>query len=141
MSSGLEALTSYGLKRCATFKIVDNQFSISVEDAGVVAFEKVIYAFVIDNEIVRIGSSKGVFRARLNAWQRDVSRALNGERSPTPDWEAQEWKGRLGDSYGLIYARQGTEVTTTIGTFRAYLDEESVLIGRHLPPLNRNKHR
>lgn len=132
---------SYGLTRCATFKVIGDQFSITIEDAETVALERVVYAFVIEGEIVRIGSSKNVFRTRLASWQRDVSRALRGERSPTPDWEAQEWKKRLAHSYGVIFARQGTEVTTPIGTFRAYLDEESVLIGRHRPPLNRNKHR
>ena len=32
--------------------------------------------------------------------------------------------------HGRFYARQGIDVTTPVDTFPAYLDEESILIGR-----------
>src|SRR5215470_10382233 len=60
----------------------------------------------------------------------------------TPAWEAAGWRERLTlHAHGYVFARQGYTVTTPVGTFSAYLDEESILIGRHRPALNRNMHR
>ena len=42
---------------------------------------------------------------------------------------------------GEVWARRGTEVETPVGKFPAYMDEESILLGKHLPPLNRSHHR
>ena len=132
----------YGLYRVARVSMQGNVFLIEVEDKEIVELENTIYAFVINDEYIRIGSSKGVLKKRLRSWERDVTRRLEGRETSTPDWEAKEWKERLEKhGEGIIYARRGTEVTTPVGTFPAYLDEESVLIGRHLPPLNRSKHR
>ena len=51
--------------------------------------------------------------------------------------EAAKWKRRLEDfGEGKIFARQACEVTSAIGSFRAMLDEERVLIARHRPPMN-----
>jgi len=132
----------YGLKRVASVLLKEEKFVIEVEDETAVKLEKTVYAFVINGEFVRIGSSKAPLIKRLRSWERDVTRRLQGKESSTPDWEANEWRSRL-EKYkeGVVYARQGTEITTPVGTFPVYLDEESILIGRHLPPLNRSKHR
>lgn len=142
-SDGADAiLRSYGLRPFARVVILDERFVIAIDDAEMAANEKAIYAFVVANQIVRIGSSKGYLRNRMRTWERDVSRALQLRPSSTPRWEAEAWREILGqDGIGIIYARPGTTVTTPIGTFSAYLDEESLLIGRHLPRLNRSKHR
>ena len=135
-------LSEYGLVPIASVSIVDREFRIVVTDPEAVRREKCVYAFLVGGTILRIGSSKGVFAKRLKAWQRDITNALNGRKSPAPDWEATEWDKELNlHGSGTIYARQGTEVMTPIGSFHAYLDEESILIGRHLPRLNRSKHR
>lgn len=138
----LPALTSYGLVQVATFCIRETKFDIDISDPELAAREKCIYAFVVNGEIVRIGSSKGALRVRLKAWHRDVSAALGGRSSSTPPQEAAQWK-RLMDEHGggTIYARQGTQVSTPVGEFAAYMDEESVLIGRYRPKLNRSMHR
>ena len=78
----------------------------------------------------------------MKSWSRDVTAALRGEKSPTPEWEAAAWRDCLKEhNGGEVYARVATIVTTPIGTFEAYMDEESVLINRHRPPLNRHKNR
>ena len=96
----------------------------------------------------RIGSSKEPLRSRLKDYELDISHALKKEKSPAPPEEAEKWRKALPPgSSGVIYARRGTMVKTPIREFRAYLDEESVLIGKLFdeePPdhiLNRNKHR
>jgi len=68
--------------------------------------------------------------------------ALCHKKSSTPDWEAAEWRSCLHQhNGGEVYARIATTVTTPIGTFPAYMDEESVLINRYRPPLNRHTNR
>jgi hypothetical protein len=138
----MKELRNYGMKPLARFSLGDQCFVIDIDDEALATQEKCIYAFAIADEIVRIGSSKGVLSKRMRAWQRDVSKAIRREKSATPFWEADEWVRRLKvHRSGQVWARRGTDVTTPVGTFPAYMDEESVLIGRHLPPLNRSKHR
>jgi hypothetical protein len=78
------------------------------------------------------------------AYRRDISgrwKKPDG-KSCCPKSEADGWRACLeAAGHGEVFARQGTAVITPIGTFPAYLDEESILIGRHRPPLNRNTHR
>jgi hypothetical protein len=138
-------LAYYGLVKVAELALTDKDvFQITVTDLETTRKERTIYAIVIDKRIVRIGSSKAQLRLRLREWERLVTNRLQNPeaKSATPLWEALEWK-RLLNTHGggAFYARQGTEVRTPIGEFRAYLDEESILIGRYLPLLNRSKHR
>jgi hypothetical protein len=105
-----------------------------------------IYAFLIGDEICRIGSSKGLLGVRLSSWTRDLTARLsdmdNPKKMATNAVEAAQWRMRLERcGPGLVFARIGTVVTTPVGEISTYLDEESVLIGRHLPALNNSKHR
>jgi hypothetical protein len=143
-------LTNYGLVPVARVRIVDQNLIIDITDSKTVKLKMCIYAFLIEGKVYRVGSSKAPLEERLKDYKRDISHALKGEKSPAPDDEAEKWKKALpAGRSGVIYARQGTIVTTPIDTFPAYLDEESILIGmlfkdRDLPPdqiLNRNKHR
>lgn len=141
-------LTEYRLVPVATCCIEDQKLEIVVTDREAVKLEKCIYAFLIDGKVVRIGSSKAPLEKRLKSYERDISNALAGKKSPAPADEKEKWRKILSaGKSGIIYARRGTEVTTPIGKFPAYLDEESILIGKifkELPPdqiLNRNKHR
>lgn len=136
-------LSEYGLVPVATVRIDDSRFIIEITNPEIVQLEKCIYAFLVGDKIVRVGSSKGRLARRLKCWERDITNALRGQKSPAPAWEAKGWNDELSQhSGGIIYARQGTVVTTPVGTFPAYLDEESILIGNHYyPALNRNKHR
>lgn len=135
-------LANYGLKPVANVHITGGKFIVETTNPEAMRLTESIYAFLIGEEIVRIGSSKGVLRTRFNAWQRDITNAMHGFRSSAPPWEGQFWLGVLppGTS-GTVWARQGTTITTPAGTFNAYLSEESFLIGHHLPRMNRSKHR
>jgi hypothetical protein len=142
-----KTLENYGMQKIAVVRLLPhNQFVIELIDAGVAAWECSIYAFLIGPEICRIGSSKAPLGGRFRQWQHDVSARLANpdpeRRMRTPLPEAEGWKHRL-ERYGkgFVFARLGTIVNTPIGEFPAYLDEESVLIGRHLPALNGSKHR
>ncbi len=137
-----EALRGYGLAPFATVRLDRDSFLIDIADHEIAGREKSIYAFVVGDEIVRIGSSKAVLSSRMRSWQRDVSGALSGRRTSTPPWEAEAWRELLTKHPGgTVYARTGTVVETPVGTFSAYLDEESLLIGRYRPALNRSFHR
>ena len=137
-----QALASYGFRRVTRFFLHDGNVELEIEDETMAKIDRAVYAYLIGNEIVRIGSSKAPLRQRMLASRRHITSALHGLKSPTPEWEAQGWKERLErHGEGQIYARRGTEVTTPVGKFPAYLDEESLLIGRYMPPLNRSKNR
>jgi hypothetical protein len=134
-----KTLSSYGLVEVASVRILDKQFQILISNTAMVQRCRCIYAFLIGDEIVRIGSSKDKLGNRLRVWQRDVSKALQGRKSSTPLHEAEGWSDILRQHQsGLVFARPGTIVTTSIGEMSAYLDEESVLIERHRPRLNRS---
>ena len=143
-------LTQYGLVPVARVRIADRNLIIDITDPKTAKLEMCIYAFLIEGKVYRIGSSKAPLENRLKDYKRDITNALNHKKSPAPDEEAEKWKKILPDGIsGDIYARQGTSVTTPIGTFPAYMDEESIMIGKIfddgdlLPDqiLNRNKHR
>ena len=141
-------LKKYGLKPVARVHIAGRRFVIDNKDPDKVKREECIYAFLIGGKVVRVGSSKAPLDSRLKNYERHITHALKGEKSPTPASEAKKWRKSLpAGREGIIYARRGTEVTTPIGKFPAYLDEESVLIGElfreqpHDHVINRNKHR
>jgi hypothetical protein len=123
-------------------------FSITMDLSDALSWEKAIYIFIFDNQIIRIGSSKGLLGKRMKQWCRDITNALQridglpALKTVTPDWEARDWREILNThGSGEIYAREATTVTTAVGTFRAYMDEESILINRHRPRMNRHKNR
>jgi hypothetical protein len=135
-------LIDYGLVPVSTFGIEDDDFIIETHNREIVELEKCIYAFALGDLILRIGSSKERLARRFRSWELDVSKALKGLKSHTGLSEAENWRNELkGKEKGVIYARQGTVVTTPIGSFQSYLDEESVLIGRYQPKFNNSKHR
>jgi|ERR1039457_1085415 hypothetical protein len=141
-------LKKYGLKPVAHVHIEGKDLKIEIVDLEAAKHKKCIYAFLMGGGYFRIGSSKVPLRSRLKDYVRDISHALKKEKSPAPLEEAKKWRKALPPgSSGVIYARQGTMVKTRISKFRAYLDEESILIGKlfeehprdHI--LNRNRHR
>ena len=134
-------LEGYGFTRFAGVRIAGDEFQMEIEDLDLARLPMCLYAFVVGNEIVRIGSSKAALGSRMASWRRDVSGALAGRRTSTPPKEADGWRDLLSSQAGVIYARQGTQVTTQIGTFNAYIAEESYLIGLYRPRQNRSMHR
>lgn len=134
-------LESYGFTLLGSVRIDGDRFVIQIVDPALASQTMCLYAFVVHDVIVRIGSSKAPLRSRMASWQRDVSGSLAGRRTSTPSKEAAGWRSLLAGGEGLIYARRGTDVTTPVGTFNAYLAEESYLIGLHRPQQNRSMHR
>ena len=140
----VQKLESYGFKKVGQFRIADQRFIVEITDEETSKLEKCVYILVIGDEVARVGSSKAPLKNRLRSYERDISAAIKGQKSSTPGWEAKKWVERLAAAgHGEIFARQGTTVTTPIGTFPVYLDEESRLISEfwHDDILNRNKHR
>ena len=141
----LDALVAYGMTKVAEVRIAEGpKFAITIMDKLTTELDRCVYAFIVGGKIQRIGSSKSPLQSRLQSWERYVTNRWQDPdgNSDTPLWEADGWRKCLSEAgYGEIYARQGTLVNTPVGQFRAYLDEESILIGRHRPPLNRSKHR
>jgi len=137
-----EIVEGYGLQRFASASLDKNEFLVRSQDEEIADAERAIYAFVVDEEIVRIGSSKGKLRNRMRSWSRDVSKRLRGAESSTPAKEAAIWRELLRDGRtGAVFARRGTEVETSVGRINVYLSEESHLIGVHQRRLNWSKHR
>ena len=141
--SAVETLKGYGMNRIGRVEMPDAAtFRVVVEQPEAARWERAIYAFVVGDEIVRVGSSKGLLGGRLNSWTRDVSKAFRGDFGSTGEEEAAKWRACLTlHKGGLVFARVGTVVTTPVGTFPVYKDEESVLIGRHKPRMNNSKDR
>ena len=136
-----ETLNDYGLRHIANLTA---PFNIVFLNEGAKTWEEVVYAFVINDEIVRIGSSKGNLEKRMRAWSNHVTKRMNGEKSSTTKTEAELWEEELKCfGGGTIWARKGTLFETPISKeqLRAYQDEESALIARHKPRLNRGQHR
>ena len=143
-------LAKYSLVPVARVRIVGREFEIYKEDLERVKLKKCIYAFLIGGKVYRVGSSKAPLKDRLRNYELHITHALKDEKSPTPRQEAEKWKKILpAGRSGVIYARQGTRVTTPIAEFPAYMDEESLMIEElfndgDLSPnqiLNRKKHR
>ncbi len=137
-----ETLTNYGFRVVANLRIEDRRFIIEPVDFEAMAFRESIYAFLIGDTIARFGSSKGVLASRFRSWERDVTGRLANRVTSTPETEGDDWLALLPPGVtGTVWARLGTMVTTPAGTFSAYMSEESYLIGKHLPKMNRSKHR
>ena len=141
-------LKRYGFKPVARVQIAERVFEIDNKDPDAVKLTECIYAFVAGGKVVRVGSSKAPLGTRLKDYERDITNALNGRKSPAPAEEARKWRKALpSGSSGTVYARRGTIVTTPLGKFPVYMDEESRLIGMlfnehpHDHVINRYKHR
>jgi hypothetical protein len=117
-------------------------FAVTLDSEAAGDWQMCIYAFLVGDEVKRIGSSKAPLCKRLREWECDVTRALRGRRSRPSAREAVMWSECLQTHrVGEIYARIGTVVTTPVGALNTYLAEESALIGKHRPPMNWSKHR
>jgi hypothetical protein len=146
---GKDLMKAYHFVEVGTISAPDpTTFKIELTLKNAAKWEKAVYLFLFNEEIVRIGSSKGRLETRMKQWSKDVTNALlriNGlpfKHTNTPDWEAREWLQVVEiHKSGMVYAREAHLVTTPIGSFRAYMDEESILINRHKPKLNRHTNR
>jgi hypothetical protein len=103
---------------------------------------EVVYAQVIGDRIVRVGSSMGPFGKRFgtdaDGW---LTGALRGTNPHAPKWEAPAWQKALQAHSGVaeIYAHEAPKFETKTGTHSIYLSEETDLLKRHCPPFNRKQ--
>lgn len=137
----MDNLIEMGFIPVASFRVEKRQYIIEMTDEECLDWTESIYIHTIDDEIVRVGSSKNKLKIRFRGWERGVTKALEYKASSTPLWEATEWEKMLKDKSGILYAKRGDMVQTSVGKINTYLSEESYLIGKHLPKMNRSKHR
>lgn len=134
-------LTAYRFTEACAFRRHGNDFQIDPLPDDMGALTHTVYAFVINDEIVRIGSSQGTLKARMKAWSNDVSAAFRGKFQPTSEDEASLWADELQrHGGGMIWARQGTIFPSTVADFMisGFREEEYHLIRKHHPRLNRS---
>jgi len=137
----MENLIEMGFIPVASFRVEKKQYIIEMTNHECLDWVESIYVHTINNEIVRVGSSKNKLKTRFRGWERGVTTALEHAKSSTPLWEAMEWEKMLKDTRGILYAKRGDIVQTSVGKINTYLSEESFLIGKYLPKMNRSKHR
>jgi len=140
MKNAEKILREMNFEKIGSFYIHNKNFIVEY-DEKYSSMEQMIYVHTIDDEILRVGSSKNKFKSRMKSWERDVSKSLKGEKSSTPLWESKIWDELLKDKDGILYGRQGTIVETPCGKMNSYLTEESFMIGKFQPKMNRSKHR
>ena len=139
----MQALEDLGMNPVARFYVDRDEFHVDFVGDEIAEQDCCIYAFVIGDEIVRIGSCKSTLRVRLKATKRHFHDSIfRGKYTPTSKEDGEFMREQMkSHGHGIVWGRQGTMVTTPVGTFPAYLDEESILLGRYRPPLNHSFHR
>lgn len=119
--------------------------------SDVARMRRILYAWVLADTIVRIGSSDGIFYSRffeagnvMSGREKYVTPAIQAypaqyRESGTQKDEAQLWVTlfRHGGGHGLIYAKCA-EFVRPPGKKKPVCPEESVLLRRHRPALNRS---
>jgi hypothetical protein len=120
--------------------LVGDDFVVELIDTSLAAQAQCIYAFLVEDEVVRVGSSQNSLRSRMlqwqrDEWQRDVSKALKGLPSNTRPEEAAIWRELLTGSYGRIFARMGIFAHSPLGTLNIFQVEEAALIAKFQPRL------
>jgi hypothetical protein len=147
---------------CAHQRLTAQQFALAARtellndgtlritfDSDIALKERIVYAWVLDDTIVRCGKSEGVFYKRffnggnvMSGPEKYVTPAIQAypvSRLPTPPEEAQLWVTlfRRAGGHGLMYAKRAEFVPSRSGK-RMVCPEEVVLLRRHHPALNRS---
>ena len=109
------------MKQVGTWTVNGDQF---VLELGPVDWTHSVYVWRdAEGNVVRVGSTQGKLRKRLLGHRSDITRALNGLKSPTPTWEAEVWRDA---GQGTVHARSD----------RYYRAREEFLLEKHRPPAN-----
>jgi hypothetical protein len=146
--SGSALAKSYGMVPICEFGIAtDGTCSLVVRDADVADQSCGLYIWLIEDEIVRIGSSKAPLIDRMKSHSRWIELRLTGQcRVSDPKKlarqteDARRWQQALsGGKRATAWARQGTMVESPVGYINTYLAEENVLLERYKPRFN-NSH-
>ena len=94
MKNADKVLTEMDFYKVGTFYIKDQKFVVDLEKKYF-SLQNVIYIHTIEDEIIRVGSSKNKLKSRMKSWERDVSKSLKGQKSSTPLWEGEIWNKNL----------------------------------------------
>jgi hypothetical protein len=140
-------LKQYGLVQCAKFQIIDKtKCEVEILDETICSTDRAIYVWMIDDKIVRIGSSKGILKNRLTNHGKWIEKRLKNpesfqnERGRKELADAHRWLDALiSCKVAIAWGRSGTIVNTPVGELNTYLAEENFLLEKHKPPLN-NSH-
>lgn len=125
----------------------DGIVGMTILNQSIANVELGIYGWLIKDEIVRIGSSKGSLGGRAKFHQRWIELRLTGKcrlkdskRLAKETADAKRWQAELaGGETADLWGRAGTVLQTSVGTLNLYLSEENALLERHKPRLN-NSH-
>lgn len=128
-------LVEYGLRAAGSIRIIDDNFIVEFIDSNLQAQTRCVYAFLVGDEVIRVGSSQNSLRSRMLQWQRDVSKALKGLPSPTRPEEAAVWREVLTGTYGRLFARMGFVVHSPMGELNIFQVEEAAMIAKFQPRL------
>lgn len=151
MTSDIEHISAYGMVRFAEFRLDDDLSAVlTITDSETAARAGAIYAWLIDEKIVRLGSCQSTLDRRmrdaakwLQSRLRGTVRTTNEVRRRRELVDAQRWKIRLHrtQKFAEVWGRQGTMVPTPLGEINAYLSEENWLLKTLKPPLNNSHYR
>ena len=133
-------MNQMNFKKIGKFYIRNKKFIVEYDQKHSTS-EKMIYIHVIDNEIVRVGSSKNKFKYRMERWEKDITRLLNNKKHDSSVNEGDEWVNLLNNRIGTLYGRRGSSINTPVGEINIYLSEESYLIGKHQPIMCKDRSR
>jgi hypothetical protein len=147
---------------CAHQRLTAQQFALAARtellndgtlritfESDIALKERIVYAWVLDDTIVRCGKSQGVFYKRffkvgnvMSGPEKYVTPAIQAypvPRPPTPPKEAQLWVTlfRRAGGHGLMYAKRAEFVLSGSGK-TMLCPEEVILLRRHHPALNRS---
>jgi hypothetical protein len=141
MQNGRGKITTRTASGLAHFRFVhigriellnDSTVLIKIDLPKATKWEKPIYAFVVGDEIKRVGRSRFPLDVRFNDWGRNLTNALKGMKSPITEGEARAWRECLHKhNGGEVYARRGST-----GDFFTFADEEPLLLNPIAGPID-----
>jgi hypothetical protein len=128
-----ETLDRYGFCMIAKVELLDDgqKFAVTITHPDAGLWTEAVYAFVINNEIVRVGSSKGSLRSRMADWSHDVSNALKGNFGSTKAAERDLWREELTlFGSGMVWARRRMAFLSPVSDkpMSGYQGEETSMI-------------
>lgn len=128
------------MKPVALMTFQNEKVHVEITDQALGEAIEVVYAWTTAaGEWVRVGTSSGPLKKRLFSYAQHITKALEGKKSQTPEWEALRWRELIQKEGQLIaLAHQPQHIETIAGNLRPFLDIERVLIREKKPNLNRS---
>jgi hypothetical protein len=113
--------------------------AIDILDVELAQLAGVVYICLsAEGDLLRVGTTKHGVGSRLRQYPRHINRALIGEKSPTPIWEARQWLAHVDDGLLTFAVHQPPLVESVVGLIRPYLDIEREMILKFRPAMNRS---